>query len=275
MWAFNHAIAYVPSLDLFLDGTAEFSGLDELPAMDQGALAVVVDRTGHGEFKSPPLAPASQNFNMSEYLIRVAADGSATLDGKESFGGSRAASVRRRYNDEATRQELLEKDFSKSFSGAKVESVKFSPLDDLAVDVWYQFSSTLPQWGQSKGQHTIVPISLYPQELARAYAPTLERVYDIVLDAPWRTTNRMRFVLAPGLQRGSLPKSVRIDSPFLFFDQHIEPSPDGFVVEETTELRQRRIPQQDYQQFRRDCLQADAAMQQRLQLTQKQAREDI
>ena len=33
---FNHAIAYVPEFDLYLDGTAEFSGIEELPAMDQG-----------------------------------------------------------------------------------------------------------------------------------------------------------------------------------------------------------------------------------------------
>ena len=33
---FDHAIVYVPKLDRYLDGTAEFSGLRELPAQDQG-----------------------------------------------------------------------------------------------------------------------------------------------------------------------------------------------------------------------------------------------
>src|SRR4029079_1904765 len=33
---FDHAIVYVPKLDRYLDGTAEFSGLAELPAQDQG-----------------------------------------------------------------------------------------------------------------------------------------------------------------------------------------------------------------------------------------------
>ena len=40
---FDHAIVYVPKLDRYLDGTAEFSGLRELPAQDQG---VVVLRVG-------------------------------------------------------------------------------------------------------------------------------------------------------------------------------------------------------------------------------------
>ncbi|HEY0135352.1 MAG TPA: DUF3857 domain-containing protein, partial [Nannocystis sp.] len=40
--AFNHAITYVPSLDLYLDGTAEFSGPEELPTGDQGATVLIV-----------------------------------------------------------------------------------------------------------------------------------------------------------------------------------------------------------------------------------------
>ena len=39
---FDHAIAYVPKYDLFLDGTAEFSGADELPAQDQDIPVLVV-----------------------------------------------------------------------------------------------------------------------------------------------------------------------------------------------------------------------------------------
>ena len=34
---FNHAIVYVPGLDLWLDGTASFSGTRDLPAEDRGA----------------------------------------------------------------------------------------------------------------------------------------------------------------------------------------------------------------------------------------------
>ena len=41
---FDHAIAYVPSLDLYLDGTAEYTGSMELPAMDRGALALQINQ---------------------------------------------------------------------------------------------------------------------------------------------------------------------------------------------------------------------------------------
>ncbi|MFW5738881.1 MAG: DUF3857 domain-containing protein, partial [Myxococcota bacterium] len=39
---FDHAIAYVPSLDLYLDGTAEYTGSTELPAFDRDSMALVV-----------------------------------------------------------------------------------------------------------------------------------------------------------------------------------------------------------------------------------------
>ena len=41
---FDHAIVYVPRYDLFLDGTAEFSGADELPAQDQDIPVLIVSR---------------------------------------------------------------------------------------------------------------------------------------------------------------------------------------------------------------------------------------
>ena len=40
---FDHAIAYVPSLDLYLDGTAEYTGSTELPSMDRGAMALQIN----------------------------------------------------------------------------------------------------------------------------------------------------------------------------------------------------------------------------------------
>ncbi len=58
--AFDHAIAYVPSLDLYLDGTAEYTGSTELPAFDRGALALIVQEGGKGKLVHLPEPPSSQ-----------------------------------------------------------------------------------------------------------------------------------------------------------------------------------------------------------------------
>ena len=52
--AFNHAITYVPSLDLYLDGTAEFSGPEELPTGDQGATVLIVRDGAGAELRTIP-----------------------------------------------------------------------------------------------------------------------------------------------------------------------------------------------------------------------------
>ena len=57
---FDHMIAYVPSLDLYLDGTAEDHGSTELPAGDRGALALRVNE-GKAQIVHLPDPPASSS----------------------------------------------------------------------------------------------------------------------------------------------------------------------------------------------------------------------
>ena len=88
---FNHAIAYVPSLDLFLDGTAEQSGWRELPAMDQGALTLIVGQHGEkpaSELRTIPVSPAHANLNVSDYVLTLSEDGSLAVRGTERVLGA-------------------------------------------------------------------------------------------------------------------------------------------------------------------------------------------
>ena len=73
---FDHAIAYVPALALYLDGTAEFSGLAELPSEDQGVTALRVSARGATLVETPVL-PSSSNRAARAWKATVAADGSA------------------------------------------------------------------------------------------------------------------------------------------------------------------------------------------------------
>ena len=72
---FDHAIAYVPSLDLYLDGTAEYTGSTELPAMDRGALALQINegkpKLVHLPEPPPPTASSSKHVEAT-----VGTDGS-------------------------------------------------------------------------------------------------------------------------------------------------------------------------------------------------------
>lgn len=261
MWAFNHAIAYVPSLDLYLDGTAEFSGPAELPFMDQQAMALLVDvQTGAVQRASPPLVASRTNLNESSYTIRLDAQGGMALEGQEAFAGQRAPEERARLQEPGTQQATLERDFSSLYPGATVEDVKVSSPRALDVPLTYAFRASVPAFGQPDGPVLRVPITLYPHELAREYAPTATRRHDVVLNFPFITRNRMRFVLPQGATVEDLPSSGTVSSPHFEFTQTITGQADGYVVEEVAHLKSRRIPAADYPRFRQALLEADRRM---------------
>src|SRR5205085_52801 len=57
---FDHAIAYVPTLNMYLDGTAEFSGMNELPHQDQATMALRV-WPGGSQLVTTPILPSQTN----------------------------------------------------------------------------------------------------------------------------------------------------------------------------------------------------------------------
>jgi transglutaminase-like putative cysteine protease len=68
---FNHAVAYVPELNLYLDGTAEYAAMGELPPDDQGALAMTVDAQGNATRRTVPFSPAEANRVTREVTARL------------------------------------------------------------------------------------------------------------------------------------------------------------------------------------------------------------
>lgn len=272
MWAFNHAIAYVPSQRLFLDGTAEYSGLQELPFMDQDAMALAVDvRTGAVERVNPPLAPASANVNTSSYVIQVDATGRARLAGEERFTGQRAPEHRMRFQDGGNAQADMEREFSALYPGAHVERFKLNDLSNLDEPVVYTFEAEIPAFGtpDPDSNALLLPISLYPHELEREYAPLTNRTQDVVLSFPSTTRNKMRFVLPPGMVADGLPPTTRLNTPHVEFNQLITPTADGYVVEEITVLKSRRVPVKAYDAFRQALVEADRKMRLKVKLVRR------
>ncbi|HEY3593152.1 MAG TPA: DUF3857 domain-containing protein, partial [Polyangiaceae bacterium] len=105
---FDHAIAYVPSMDLFLDGTAEYTGSNELPAMDRGALALVVDESGKGKLVHLPDAEARATRRSRKIEAWLRPQGGAQLEVHTDTTGALAAEQRQRYHAKGTQRERLQ-----------------------------------------------------------------------------------------------------------------------------------------------------------------------
>src|SRR5262249_5326556 len=93
---FDHAIAYVPSMNVFLDGTAEYTGSTELPAFDRGALALIVDDSGKGKLTHLPDPVAEATRRTRHIDATIGADGVAQLDLRTETSGALAAEARQR-----------------------------------------------------------------------------------------------------------------------------------------------------------------------------------
>src|SRR5580700_73209 len=131
---FDHAIAYVPSLDLYLDGTAEFTGSSELPAMDRAALALQVNE-GHPKLVHLPDPPASESVSTKKVDATIGADGSATIDWRIDVSGVSASSWRARYHADATRKERVQEDLGAEFAGLALDKLDAADLEDLEKNV--------------------------------------------------------------------------------------------------------------------------------------------
>ncbi len=62
---FNHAIVYIPDQDMFIDATAEYSRLGELPDGDQDRWALIIAENTT-ELKRTPLFPSSSNRSVEK-----------------------------------------------------------------------------------------------------------------------------------------------------------------------------------------------------------------
>src|SRR4029077_19762787 len=84
---FDHMIAYVPSLDLYLDGTAEYTGSLELPAMDRGVFALQVNE-GKARVVTLPQPGPEASVRARKVTAALAPDGSAQVDWRVEVSGA-------------------------------------------------------------------------------------------------------------------------------------------------------------------------------------------
>ena len=92
---FNHAVAYVPELNLYLDGTAEYAALGELPPDDQGAMAMTVDAEGKATRRTVPFSSPEANRVTREVRAQLDRDGQVEFASQTKFEGYFAAEQRR------------------------------------------------------------------------------------------------------------------------------------------------------------------------------------
>ncbi|HEY8377971.1 MAG TPA: DUF3857 domain-containing protein, partial [Nannocystis sp.] len=150
--AFNHAITYVPSLDLYLDGTAEFSGPEELPTADQGATVLIVRDGKGGELTTIPVSAPTANRQVVRQKVALHPDGGAEVEHALTVTGAQAASWRSALQAAEHRKERLTQLWGAHFPGLQIRTLETPAIGDVLQPVQVRSTWKVPAWAQRSGE---------------------------------------------------------------------------------------------------------------------------
>lgn len=180
---FNHAIAYVPEFELYLDGTAGFSGSQELPGMDQGATALhILDGKGGTPVVTPYL---SAELDVSEWSAVVdARTEKVTAEMRARYIGGAAPSMRQNFEAADQQRETIERWAARLVPNIEVTRVRFNDLAKIEEPVEFIAQTTGGRWLQARGdEHVLLPFGRSAFMLSE-YAGASTRVLPLDLGEP-------------------------------------------------------------------------------------------
>jgi tetratricopeptide (TPR) repeat protein len=264
---FDHMIAYVPSLDLYLDGTAEYSGSLELPAMDRGALALQVNE-GMAKLVHLPDPPASASVSSRRVDAVLAADGSAQLDWRADITGFEASEWRVRFHAEATRKQRVVQMIAGILPGSEVTAIDAAGIEDVEKSVALRVRARVPQFARPEGDGLTLPVGS-KEHMVRDYASLTARKLDVRMYAQWTETEDWTVHLAPGARVKSAPSASIGTSPFGSYAVEVTAEASSLRVRTTVTLSKTRVAARDYAAFRAWCEEVDRVLGQRATVTTK------
>jgi hypothetical protein len=247
---FNHAIVWVPGLDLWLDGTASHSGTRELPGEDRGASVLVVNPDGPPRFGRVPEARPEENRAESRFEVALAPDGSARIAGRTRVAGVQAPQYRRAYLAANDRRAQLEQAMGRTFPGLAVERAEVSDLSALEDDVTMTFALAVPRHAERDGAGLRFTPFGAGQGWAEAYASLSTRRHDLVLGDPSVSRFTYRYALPPGWRVVEAPAAASGASSHASFEVRAREEGGALVVEGHVTFAASRVPAAEYPAFR-------------------------
>jgi len=265
MHIFNHAIAYVPSMDLFLDGTAEFNGTRELTPMDQGAQALVVSDGGAAKFMSMPIDKPAQNLIQKTMTVDLSGD-TPVARGELVAYGQNAVYYRQSLEDSQRRDEIFEKQLADLYPGANLVRATYSDLSDLEQPVTITFEFTGGELLRENSARKFIFAYGAPKDLLSAYASQASRRQDLKIRLPFMNRTTMRYELGSKFHIESTPKDTRIENPFGTTIISYQLKGNTLEVELQYSIAMQQIPRADYPEFRDFMAQMTATLNETIEL---------
>ncbi len=261
---FDHAIVFVPKLNLYLDGTAEFSGMKELPGQDQGVMVLRVGPRG-SKLVETPILPSADNRARRVWNVRLKADGAGEVEEQLAIDGQAAPDWRSHYQTPGERIDRYAKVWTGRHPGARLESVEMLGIDDRNRPVTVNAKANVPRLAEATPDGgLLLMLGTRDTDLVRTYARLSNRRSDLVLAYPWRHEETITYQLPAGYHAPLLPKDRLIQNRFGRFELRVEKRGTGLVVDARLDVARERIAAADYEDFRHFLADVDTAMSERI-----------
>ncbi len=214
---FDHAIAAVAFNGelIFLDGTAENYSFGDLPAMDQGAWAMVLIN-GEGKFVKIPIQPAEKNQRVRKIKLNLQKDGSVNGEATVLQSGIFAAYYRSLFKDlgETKRKELIQNSLGSSCPGSILEEFSFSDLTDLDIPVEQKYKFRVPNYAKKIGKKLNFKPSIIERVESTSMVATEERRFPMYFYNQYCTQNVIEINIPEGFKVERIPNNVNLVFPF-------------------------------------------------------------
>ena len=219
---FNHAIAYLPEDDLWLDGTASGHAMLPPPAMDQGATVLVVEGE-HSRLRTTPRPGGG--IASSRIVLGRAMDGIVPLNVRTEDTGEAASSRRARFAGSQDPRPFATW-LQGWFPGAELTAepvLRLIPSRDPAV---VELEATVPRTAlASRGGIPVFPGSFdWPTRVVPMGQRTGPLLVEVRPDLEWSLEVDL------GRPPGELPGNIRLAGDFGTLRLDVEATDTGYTV---------------------------------------------
>ncbi len=204
----NHAITYIPSLDLYLDSTDQFAPFGTLPSsdMDKPTVLTALGRLGH-----TPSMKADRNVQSSAIRLLIHADGSIDGTARTTVNGVMEGEVRAvRFSAQSLPEPQVVKEMLRRFNETGTGSLEHEDPNALDKPFWINARFQLDPVTNFPGPGALIPpAGLSPGVIAgiAAFSPLPKREQEYTC---WSRTleETYRLEFPPKTILGPLPKGL-------------------------------------------------------------------
>jgi len=251
---FNHLIAFAPGRGApgtWMDATDKACPFGTLPWYDQGMPVIPARPRGENAAIHTPAQEAVRNLSRLRWDVRLAADGSATVQGQDDLSGAVANEMRHelRIYDRRETRTWIETFLAQRIPGMELDTFSVAGVKPVEDPLTVSYTFHAPAFAQRRDSELVVHPGRISGFLLDEYFRSTDRIYPIRFRFGSARDIELTLHLPAGWElRGSRADSLH--TPYGSGVWSVHNSRAGSILAIRHELRGGEVPAGKYRDFR-------------------------